>query len=126
MPETHGERIELMRFLGQMAAKSGRVNQLKQVFMVSEGWMVMASKDKPAMIRPSHDPNRKEVLIIAGMQMRERKKHLKLFEILRDNNENVIGLEEFTPTTQKNEAVENPLLEAFVYGFQTAFRTKYN
>ena len=87
MPETHGERIELMRFLGQVAAKSGRVNQLQQVFMVSEGWMSKASEDEPAKMRPSQDPNRKEVLIISGMQMRERKKHLKLFEILRDSNE---------------------------------------
>ena len=37
MPATHGERVELMRFLGQAAAKSGRVDQLQQVFMVSEG-----------------------------------------------------------------------------------------
>lgn len=39
MPPTHGERVELMHFLGQAAAKSGRVNQLQQVFMVTEGWM---------------------------------------------------------------------------------------
>jgi hypothetical protein len=37
MPPTHGERVELMHFLGQAAAKSGRVNQLQQVFMVTEG-----------------------------------------------------------------------------------------
>jgi hypothetical protein len=29
MPETHGERMELMRFLGQAAAKSGGVDQLQ-------------------------------------------------------------------------------------------------
>ena len=39
MPPTHGERMELMHFLGQVAAKSGRIDQLKQVFMVTEGWM---------------------------------------------------------------------------------------
>src|SRR6266487_2586094 len=57
MPPTHGERVELMRFLGQAAAKSGRVDQLQQVFMVSEGWMSMPSEDKPSEIRPSQDPN---------------------------------------------------------------------
>src|SRR3972149_10346685 len=71
MPATHGERVELMRFLGQAAAKSGRVDQLQQVFMVQEGWMSVATEDKPADLRPSQDPNRKEVLIISAMQMKE-------------------------------------------------------
>src|SRR5688572_28180073 len=55
MPATHGERVELLRFLGQAAAKSGRVNHIEQVFMVSEGWMSVASEDKPVEVRPSHD-----------------------------------------------------------------------
>src|SRR5688500_15983202 len=46
MPETHGERLELMHFLGQAAAKSGKVDQLRQVFMVSEGWMSQPSEDQ--------------------------------------------------------------------------------
>ena len=47
MPPTHGERTELMRFLGQAAAKSGRIDQLQQVFMASEGWLSIPSEDKP-------------------------------------------------------------------------------
>src|SRR5215217_1934180 len=65
LPETHGERMELLRFLGQVAAKSGRVDQLRQVFMISEGWMSAPSEDKPTDVKPSQDPNRKEVLIIS-------------------------------------------------------------
>jgi hypothetical protein len=53
LPATHSERVELMRFLGQAAAKSGRVDQLQQVFMVSEGWMSEPSGDRQADIRPS-------------------------------------------------------------------------
>ena len=95
--------------------------------MVSEGRMSMASEDKPAELRPSQDPERKEVLIISAVQMRERKKRLKLFEILRDSNEQVIGLEEILPEEEnKDETVEIPLLKAFVHGFQTGFRTKSN
>ena len=87
----------------------------------------MASEDKPAEIRPSQDPNRKEVLIISAMQMKERKKHLKVFEILRDSNEHVVGLEEFLPDEKKkDESVEIPLLDAFVQGFKLAFRTRFN
>ena len=72
LPPTHEEREELMRFLGQASAKSGRVDQLQQVFMISEGWMSEPSEDKPTDIRPSQDPNRKEVLIISAIQMKER------------------------------------------------------
>src|SRR5215213_6400226 len=64
LPATHGERVELMRFLGQAAAKSGRVDLLQQVFMVSEGWLSQPREDKPTDLHPSQDPNRKEVLII--------------------------------------------------------------
>ncbi len=60
MPVTHGERVELMRFLGQAVAKSGRVDQLQQVFTVSEGWMSVASEDRPVQMRPSQDPNKKK------------------------------------------------------------------
>ena len=127
LPGTHSERVELMRFLGQAAAKSGRLGQLQQVFMVSEGWMSMASKDKLAETIPSQDPDRKEVLIISGMQMKGRNKQLKVFEIMRDRDEQVVSLEEFLPEEKKKEeSVEIPLLDAFIEGFQLAFRTRYN
>ena len=97
MPETHGERMELMRFIGQAAAKSSRVGKLEQVFFISEGWMSMAKEDKPPEMRPSEDPNRKEVLIISGLQIKERKKILKLFEMVRDHSKQVVDLPEISP-----------------------------
>jgi len=127
LPETHGERLELMRFLGQAAAKSGRVDQLQQVFMVTEGWMSEPSKDIPARIKPSEDPNRKEVLIISAIQLKEHKKQVEIFEILRDNNAQVVEIEKFLPDEKKEgDSVEAPLLDAFVEGFQTAFQARYN
>jgi len=127
LPATHGERVELMRFLGQAAAKSGRVNQLQQIFMVTEGWMSEPIEDKPTDLPPSQDPNRKEVLIISAVQMKERKKQLRLFEILRDSNEQVLSLEEILPDEMKKDGkVDVPLLDAFVQGFQTAFRARFN
>src|SRR5688572_17866163 len=70
LPDTHKKRMELMRSLGQETAKSGSVDHLQQVFMVTEGWMSVASKDEPAEILPSQDPNKKEVLIISALQMK--------------------------------------------------------
>ena len=127
LPETHKERVELMRSLGQAAAKIGRVDHLQQVFMVSEGWLSVASEDQPAERRPSQDPNKKEVLIISSMQIKQRKKQMKVFEIRRDSNEHVVDLEEFLPDEKKKDlSAEIPLLDAFVQGFQTGFRTKFS
>jgi hypothetical protein len=127
LPPTHGERVELMRLLGQAAAMSGRVDQLRQVFMITEGWMSEPSEDKPTDMRPSQDPDRKEVLIISAIEMKEHKKNLKIFEIIRDSDEKVLDLEEFLPDKEKkDDAVDVPLLDAFVQGFQTAFRIRYN
>jgi len=127
MPATHEKRMDLMQFLGESAAESGRVNQLRQVFMVSEGWMSMAKENKQAEFRPSQDPERKEVLIISSIQIKEHNKQLKLFEILRDSDEQVVDLKEIIPDQGKKEdLVEIPLLDAFVQGFQLAFRTKFN
>src|SRR5688500_7560908 len=103
MPPTHGERVEFMRFFGQAAAKSGRIDQLKQVFMVTEGWMSEPSEDIPTRIRPSEDPNRKEVLIISMIQVQKQKKQMEIFEIVRDRNEQVIGLEKFLPEEKKED-----------------------
>jgi hypothetical protein len=125
MPPTHGERVELMRFLGQAAAKSGRVNRLQQVFMVIGGWM-SEPREEGEFIRPSQDPQRKEVLIVSAIQMTERKKHLKVYEVVRDQDKQVTAMEEFVPEASHETSVDVPLLDAFVQGFQMGFRTKYN
>lgn len=109
MPATHGERVEFMNFLGQAAAKSGRVDQLQQVFLVTEGWMSEPSEDVPTRIRPSEDPHRKEVLIISAIQISKHKRQMEVFEVTRDANEQVIGLEKFLPAEKKeDESVEVP------------------
>jgi hypothetical protein len=126
MPKTHRERVELMRFLGEETAKSGRIEQLDQVFMVTEGWMSEGSKDTPKDRRPSDDPKRKEVLVISAIQVKEQKKLLKMLEITRNSDKDVTHLKDVEPDKDKEGSVEIPLLEAFVEGFQTAFRAKFN
>jgi len=50
-----------------------------------------------AETRPSKDSNKKGVLIISTIQINARKKDLKVFEILPDANDQVVGVEEFLP-----------------------------
>jgi len=121
MPATHEERVELMRILGEQTAKSGTVEQMEQVFMVAEGWM-----SENEGVRPSDDPKRKEVLIVSAIQIKEHMKLLKVLEIIRDSDRNITGLKEFSPEQKGEGIIEIPLLEAFVEGFQTAFRAKFN
>ncbi len=59
--------------------------------------------------------------------MKERKKYLKVFEILRDSNQQVVSFEEFLPDEKKkDESVEIPLLEAFVQGFRFVSKVRFN
>jgi len=120
MPETHGERVELMRLFGQAAAMSGKFGRLEQVFFVSEGWMSVASKEKPPNMRPSQDPDRREVLIISGMEVKGRTKQLRIFEMIRNQEEQVVDLAELSPPTDKNGTIEIPLVDAFTEGYQRA------
>ena len=122
MPDTHGERLGIMRFVGQVAAKSGRIGNLQQVFFLSEGWMSAARNGETPELKPSQDPDRKEVLIVSALQVRGRKKQIKLFEMVRDQNKKVVELPELSPSPEKESSVDVPLLDAFVQGFQFAFR----
>ena len=127
VPGTHGDRMELMRLLGESAANGGKVGQLSQVFMISEGWMSMGAKDKPAVMSPSEDPNRKEVLIVSSINILEDMKRIELFEIFRDENKKVIDLTRLLPDEdKKDESVKIPLLETFVQSFRIAYQAKNN
>jgi hypothetical protein len=125
-PPTHGERLQLMNFLGMAAARSGRVDQLHQVFMISEGWLSESSKEDGPRLAPSEDPKRKEVLLVSAVQVMEHTKQLKVLEITRDEDERVLSLDEFIPGEPKDISVDTPLLDAFIQGFRQAFQTKFN
>ena len=124
MPDTHGERLELMRFLGQALAKGGKVGKLEQVFFISEGWMSTASKDKPPDVRPSEDPARKEVLIISGLELNSLRRSLRLFEMVRNQGKQVIDLPELIAPQAREGEIEIPLLDAFAQGFRLAFQAQ--
>src|SRR5258706_1581238 len=126
LPATHDSRIRLMQSAGRYAARSGEVGRLRQVFMISEGWMSRSKEGKPLKMRPIHDPDRKEVLIVSGLQIQEQLKYLKMFEMKRDQDGRLINLEELIPDTGKNGKIEIPLVDAFAEGFQLAFRELSN
>jgi hypothetical protein len=124
MPETHGERLQLMQLFGQAAAESGKFGKLEQVFFVSEGWMSVSTTEKPPSNRPSQDPERKEVLIISGLVLKDQRRELQIFEMIRDIGKEVVELSELSNQRGEKAAVEVPLLDAFAQAFLRAFQDR--
>ncbi len=120
LPETHDERMQFMYAAGQVIAMSKEAGKLRQVFLISEGWMSLPKESESPKTLPSQDPNRKEVLIISGLEIEKQAKYLKLFKMLRDKEGKLIGLTEVIPGEKENSRVDVPLLEAFKKGFQAA------
>lgn len=52
-PETHEGRVRRMLAAGLAMGQSGRLGALMQVFLVSEGWVSVADKDRPPQVPPS-------------------------------------------------------------------------
>jgi hypothetical protein len=116
MPDTHEARWQLMFWSGFALASSKQLGILKKVFFISEAWMSSGTEQQKPVLPPTEDPDRREVLIIAGIEMEGRKAELKIFEIGRDEEGQLIDLARHEPTSNQDD-VENPLLLAFVDGF---------
>lgn len=127
LPETHDERMQFMYVAGQLAASREEVGKLRQVFMINEGWMSVPKENNelPTML-PSQDPNRKEVLIISGLEFQQQVKYLKLFEMLRDKEGILIGLTEVITGKEEGGRFDVPLLDSFHKGYQVALQARYN
>ena len=65
-----------------------------ELIQLCESWLSMAHEDKLPEVRPSDDPNRKEVLIISGFDPQMRKKNIKLYEMVHHQNKLVVDLPE--------------------------------
>lgn len=127
IPPTHGEALDLFRFLGQATAKSGTVQKLRQVFMVSEAWLTLPKDDDGKQKQASQTPHRVEVLIIAGLQIKENTRQTKILEIIKNNDAKAVQTHDLEPAREsEDKKTLTPLLDAFVDGFQTAHTIRYN
>ena len=117
-PDTHEGRAQQMFAAGFLLAQSGQMEQLQQVFFISEGWMSMAKEGKLPERPPSQDPNRKEILFISRLKIKSQETQLVVFEMLRDEEGRLTELEELQSAANEETQVESPLLVAFVAGFE--------
>ena len=86
--------------------------------------MSVAAQENPPRIRPSQDPERKEVLIVSGLEVMGRRTQLRIFEMVRNGAQEVVDLPELSSPQAGEATAQVPLLDAFVQGFALAFRAR--
>lgn len=120
MPETHEDKLVYMAALGQLMAESGRIGELLQVFVVSSGSLWETEDSVHLEFSETAHIDAKSVLIISGLQIEERRKNLIIFEILRGNENQVVGHLDLLLETNIGIPLETPLEDAFITGFHDA------
>lgn len=118
MPEAHEDKLAYMAALGQLAAESGSIGELLQVFVVSSG-LLWETEDAIHLEFSQPTPSEaKPVLIVSGIQLEERRKNLVIFEVLHGLEHQVIGFLDLLIETDIAIPMETPLEDAFIAGFQ--------
>jgi len=115
-PEDYEARLLRMVALGYEMASRGNLGELRQAFLVTEGWMSIAEGGQPFDGPPSEDPNRKEVLVIFARVVPDFQPKIVTWEMIRDEAGKLTALRDFSSPEVANPA--SPLMDAFVAGFQ--------
>jgi hypothetical protein len=115
---THNERTQQMFVLGFALARQADIGTLEQAFLITEAWMSVAREGTLPEVMPSQDPERREILIIAQAVLDPPKTGAIVFEMKRDTEGNLIGVDEANQVLGgKPEHSDSPLLTAFIIGF---------
>ena len=120
-PTIQEKKVLFLAHAGKQLAQKGNIGTLTEVFFVSEAWIGIPKKDG-SFIQPSLDPERKEALIISGLDVLEEKQSLAVLDIVRDSNGELRELKE--STFPQDGEVKSPLLPAFVLGHTFGTSTK--
>lgn len=119
LPDTAAMRIQHLFVVGYAVAQADEANQhLKQLFLITEGWLSIGKAGNLPHLPPSEDPDRHEVLLIMHLRLKERQSRLAAVEILRDEQGNIHKLNDLKPPQLPDEPFESPLLLAFAAGYQ--------
>lgn len=110
-------RLQQMFVTGQALAHEGTAGRLRSVYFVTEAWLSHAQDGKLPDVPPSQDPQRKEVLIVDGVEARSRRARAAIYEMLRDEQGKLREIREFRLPDDSSTSSDSPLLEAFLTGF---------
>ena len=113
-------RMQQMFVTGQALSYEGTAGKLRGVYFITEAWLSQARDGMLPGMRPSQDPQRKEVLIVSGLSGligHRRQVHLVIFEMRRDEQGALRELHDYTFPDDPELVADTPLLEAFLTGF---------
>lgn len=109
-PNEHEEKIKYLYVAGKQFSKKHEIGTLNKVFFVMEAWM-----GTNVAIRPSRDPKRIEVLIIACFDILKNEQTVTSLVYVRDPSGKLIAIKD--ASMPDNGKAESPLLPAFVAGY---------
>lgn len=115
--DTHTARAQQMFSIGFALAQTGRYRALNQIFLVSEAWMSVNPQGLPLDHLPSEDPNRKEILMIAGLSVITQQSDLVVIEMIRNQAGDLVELRDMDTASPSDTYINSPLLAAFTLGF---------
>lgn len=124
LPDTYEEKAQVFFNAGFNLAQAGNIGIPLQVFFITEGWLSFTENGE-IKTRPSEDPQRLEVLLIAGLYLLHAKHSLVVLEMVRDETDQLIELREHSRLVEEGR-VESPLLNAFVMGYYNGLNTGEN
>lgn len=119
-------RETLMKMTGEKIAQEvNSIGKPEEIYLVSEAWMsVVKKKDQGNFVRPSEDPNKKEVMIVSyidvGKMLDEHKPNagMSSYEMVRDEKGKVIDLKKMVGFDKDKQGESRCyLLEAFIVGY---------
>lgn len=122
LPETHEGRAQILFQLGFALVQDGFPGIPVQVFFISEAWMSLV-QDETHLASPSQDPNRIEVLVIAGLHLLEHWQSLVVLEMIRQDNQ-LVDLQERVDQVSTDGSVSSPLLDAFILGYMAGVNAR--
>lgn len=112
----------MMHDVGFDLARQQGVGRLRDVVFISQGWMTESPADEQPTGRPSEDPQRREVLLVGGHNMKTDERDLTIFPLVRDAQGTVQRLDTYTPPEEA--PTRSPLLDAFVAGYHEGRRSR--
>lgn len=122
IPENHKDKMELMLKTGVAVGEHKETfGELVSVYFISEAWASGFQGEPPKdFVRPSLDPDRKEILLVMGKRLDTDENEFGAFEMIKDKEGKLVDFKDYAADKGKITKSESPLLDAFLFGYKKA------
>jgi hypothetical protein len=116
-------KLALLEALGFTLAREGRIGELRQLFLVAEGWRSRqpSRRGLPAT-QPQHAPDRVDVVMVSHHREPEGTGTMALYDLIRNARGEPTALEAVAQPGDGTRVVASPPLAAIVRGFRRGRR----